>query len=107
MVLWREILRYVFALVCVAAALVLTEVLGVWAQPDFSTFYVLAVLIVALVAGLRAALFATMLSTTAIAYAQVGWTVSVDIGWDDALRAAVFAVVAIIVSSLAARQREA
>ena len=60
-----------------------------------------------MLAGLQAGLFATFLSTTAIAFAQVGWTAAVDLGWDDALRASLFAIVAIIVSSLAARQREA
>ncbi|HEY3053400.1 MAG TPA: ATP-binding protein [Thermoanaerobaculia bacterium] len=103
----NRILRYAFALVCVAAALAATELLGPWAEPDFSTLYVLAILVVSSVCGLGPGLFATVLAATSIAYAQVGWRYAVDLGWDDVFRAGVFFAVAVIVSSLVARQRAA
>ncbi|MGZ7080050.1 MAG: sensor histidine kinase [Thermoanaerobaculia bacterium] len=103
----RGIVGYYFSIVCVGAALLLSELLGVWAQPDISAFYVVAVLVVASVAGLGPALFATVLSATSIAFAQVGWTFAVDVGLDDVLRAGIFIVVAVTVSSLVARRRAA
>ncbi|MGZ7041140.1 MAG: DUF4118 domain-containing protein, partial [Thermoanaerobaculia bacterium] len=103
----RGIVGYYFSIVCVGAALLLSELLGVWAQPDISAFSVVAVLVVASVAGLGPALFATVLSATSIAFAQVGWTFAVDVGLDDVLRAGIFIVVAVTVSSLVARRRAA
>ena len=103
----RNSLRYVFALFCVAAALVVSELLGAWVLPDVSTFYILSILVASSVSGLAPGLLATVLSAAAIAYAQAGWTLNVNLGWDDVLRIGVFTVVALIVSSLAARQRAA
>src|SRR5439155_3902409 len=50
---------------------------------------------------------ATLLAAAGTAYAQAGWTAAIDLGRDDAFRLGVFVVVAVVVSSLAARQRAA
>jgi signal transduction histidine kinase len=101
------ILRYGFALLCVAAVLVTSELLSTQAERPFATLYVLAILVVSSLAGLGPGLFATLLAGSAIAYTQGGWTYAVHLGWDGVLHFAVFVVVAIIVSSLAAKRRAA
>ena len=103
----RAAVSYGFAFLCVAAALALTQLLGDWAKSDFTALYVLVVLLATSVSGLRAGLLATVLSAVIIAYMQVGWVKQPDLGWDDLLRTGVFILAALVVSSLAARRRDA
>src|SRR2546426_227179 len=98
----RAAVSYGFAFLCVAAALALTQLLGDWAKSDFTALYVLVVLLATSVSGLRAGLFATVLSAVFIAYMQAGWVKQPDLGWDDLLRTGVFILAALVVSSLAA-----
>jgi signal transduction histidine kinase len=99
--------RYLAALGCAAIAVTVTKILGPWAEPDFTALFALAVLCASTIGGLGPGLLATLLATAGTAYAQAGWTPAIDIGRDDAFRLGVFAIVAVIVSSLAARQRAA
>ena len=103
----RTVLSYGFSFACVAAAVVLSETLGKWAEPDFTGLYVLAVLVASSIGGLGPGLFATFVSAVATAYAQGGWTYQVDLGWDDVFRVAVFVLAAVVVSSLAAHRHAA
>ena len=103
----RPAVAYGFAFVVVAAALALTQVLGSWAEADFTALYVLAVLLAASVGGLGPGLLATVLSALLIGLMQAGWTDPVDLGWDDLLRTGVFVVAAVVVNSLVASRRVA
>ena len=98
---------YLFALGCTAIAALLTKALGAWAEPDFTALFALAVLCASTIGGLRPGILATLLATAGTAYAQAGWTSAIDLGRDDAFRLGVFVIVAVVVSSLAARQRAA
>jgi signal transduction histidine kinase len=103
----ESVVAYGHAVICVIVALGVTKLLGAWALPDYTALYALAVLLASSVGGLGPGMLATVLAAAATAYEQVGWTSAIDLGWDDAFRAAVFIVVAAVVSSLAARQRAA
>jgi signal transduction histidine kinase len=99
--------RYLVAVGCVAVAAGMTKTLGAWAAPDFTALFALAVLCASTVGGLGPGILATLLAAAGTAYAQAGWTSAIDLGRDDAFRLGVFVIVAVMVNSLAARQRAA
>lgn len=103
----RAIYKVLFAIGCVALAFAVAATLGTWAEPDYTALYALAILVASSIGGIGPGLLATILAGAGTAFAQVGWTASPDLGWDDLLRISVFMAVALVVSSLAARQRRA
>lgn len=76
-------------------------------EPSLSPLFTAAVLFSALAGGLRPALLATVLSAVASAFFFLPPTRSLSIGPDDALRLTLFAVIAVVVSSVAAARRQA
>ncbi len=88
-------------------AFVIAAMLGTWAEPDDTALYALAVLVASSIGGVGPGLLATVLAAAGTAFAQVGWAAAPDLGWDDVFRVSMFIVVALVVSSLATRQRAA
>ena len=97
-------ISHALALLLVGAAFGLTQLLGQWAEADFTAIYVVAVLLSSLAGGIGPGVLAAGLATALIAQLPDA-TGRTDFGWDDVLRAAVFMLVALLVSSLVDRLR--
>jgi len=98
---------YAAAVGSVVAATIATFLLQPWMGPSISLMFFPAVLLVAMYGGYGPALAATMLSAVSLAYFFVPPRYSFNIGFDDAIRLAVFAVVAIVTASVSAARKRA
>jgi signal transduction histidine kinase len=104
---WFEVSRssssvaaYIVAVGAVALATVATFALRGLIGPSVSILFFPTVIMVAMYGGYGPALFATLLSTTALAFFLVPPFYSFHIGVDDLIRLAVFAVVAVVTASI-------
>jgi signal transduction histidine kinase len=104
---WLEVSRssssvaaYIVAVPAVALATVTTFALRGLIGPSVSILFFPTVIMVAMYGGYGPALFATLLSTTALAFFLVPPFYSFHIGVDDVIRLAVFAVVAVVTASI-------
>ena len=98
---------YTVAVVSVVVATLATFLMQPWMGPSISLMFFPAVLIVAMYGGYGPALLATVLSSLSLAYFFVPPRYSFNIGADDAIRLAVFAVVAVVTASVSAARKRA
>jgi len=98
---------YGAALISVLLATLATFVMQPWMGPSISLMFFPAVLTAAMYGGYGPALFATVLSALSLAYFFVPPRYSFNIGADDAIRLAAFAVVAIVTASVSAARKRA
>ncbi|HZR23976.1 MAG TPA: DUF4118 domain-containing protein [Vicinamibacterales bacterium] len=96
---------YAIAIGAVVAATALTVVIYPWVQPSVSLLFFPAVFLPALYGGYGPSIVATILSTLSLAYFLIPPRYSFDIGIDDAVRLAVFAVIALATSWLSSGLR--
>ena len=78
-----------------------------WIEPSISLLFFPAIVILAMYAGYGPALLATVLSTVALAFFFVPPRFSLHIGIDDAIRLAVFTVVAVATASVSSARKRA
>jgi signal transduction histidine kinase len=104
---WPEIRRYALAFIAVAAAVLVARALDPYIAPHISGPYFLAVMLVAAYAGAGPGLVATVLSSFAIAWFDLGTTHTLALGFDDVLRLAVFTVTALVISAISAARKTA
>jgi signal transduction histidine kinase len=98
--------RYVATTFAVAVAAGATLILRPWMGPSVSILFFPAIIFAAMYGGYGASLLAALLSTGCLAFFIIPPYNSFDVGTDDALRLAVFALVAIVTASVSsARQR--
>ena len=98
--------RYAGAVIAVAVAVTATLLLRPWMGSSVSILFFPAIIVTATYGGYGASLFAAVLSTSALGFFIVPPYNSFDLGTDDALRLAVFGIVAVATASLSsARQR--
>ena len=102
----RPSFGYLAAIIAVATATLATFLIYPWVAPSISLLFFPAVLLPAMYAGYGPAVLATVLSTVSLAYFFVPPRFSFDIGLDDAIRLAVFMLVAMVTASFShARKR--
>ena len=101
------LLGYLLALGLVALATVGTFIIYPWIEPSISLLFFLAVVVPAIYGGYGPALLSTVISTLALAYFFVPPRYSLDIGVDDAVRFAVFVLVALATAWVSAARRRA
>lgn len=101
------IVHYIGALAAVAGATLITRYSEPWLWPSVSLLFFPAILIPAMYGGYGPALFATVLATAALAFFFIPPTDSVNIGADDAIRLAAFALVAMATAGLSSARRRA
>jgi len=99
--------RYLTAIVAVAAASIGTALIYPWIEPSISLLFFPAVVIPAMYGGYGPAMLATTLSTLSLAYWFVPPRYSLNVGIDDAIRLAVFVVVAVSTAWLSSARRRA
>jgi signal transduction histidine kinase len=98
---------YAIAVVTVTVATIGTQLLEHWMQPSISLLYFPAIVVPALYGGYGPALFATLLSTLALAFLFIPPTYSFSIGVDDFIRLSVFAAVAMITAWMSSSRKRA
>jgi len=98
---------YIAAVLAVALATATTFALGGWMGTSVTILFFPAVIMVAMYGGYGPALLATLLSTIALAFFLVPPFYSFDIGADDVIRLAVFAVVAVVTASISSARTHA
>jgi signal transduction histidine kinase len=99
--------RYFIAVLAVAVASVGTALIYPWIEPSISLLFFPAVVIPAMYGGYGPSLLATILSTLSLAYWFVPPRYSFNIGIDDAVRLAVFVVVAVATAWVSSARRRA
>jgi signal transduction histidine kinase len=102
-----KVSAYLWALVAVATASIVTFAIQSWLGPSVSLLFFPAIVLAAVYGGYGPALFATVLSTISLTFFFVPPRYSFDVGADDWIRLTVFAAVAIATSSLGAARRRA
>jgi signal transduction histidine kinase len=102
-----KVSAYAAALGSVAVATIATFLLQPWMGSSTSLMFFPAVLLAAMNGGYGPALLATVLSALSLAYFFVPPRYSFNIGADDAIRLAVFMVVAIVTASVSAARKRA
>jgi signal transduction histidine kinase len=102
-----SVAAYIVAIPAVALATVTTVALRGLIGPSVSILFFPTVIMVAMYGGYGPALFATLLSTTALAFFLVPPFYSFHIGVDDVIRLAVFAVVAVVTASISSARARA
>ncbi len=108
----RAVIRPALAAYALACGIVALATLGTfliypWIEPSISLLFFLAVVIPGIYGGYGPALLSTVLATLSLAYFFVPPRYSFDIGVDDAVRLAVFVVVAITTAWVSAGRRRA
>ena len=103
----RTILDYSVAFAAVALALAGTTAIQSTMGQSVSILFFPAVLLSALYGGYGPSLVATVLSTAALAYFFVSPAWSFDIGADDAVRLAAFAIVGLVTASISSARKRA
>jgi signal transduction histidine kinase len=98
---------YAMSVAAVGVAIAGTFVIQPWIAPSISVLFFPAVVVPAIYGGYGPALLATVLSTGALAYLFVPPRYSFDIGADDAIRLAVFALVALATAWVSSARRRA
>jgi signal transduction histidine kinase len=98
---------YAGAVFAVVVATLATVALLPWMGSSTSLLFFPAVVIVAMYGGYGPSLLATVLSTASLAYFFVPPRYSFDMGPDDAIRVAVFTIVAMATASLSAARKRA
>ncbi len=102
----RPLLGYLAAVLAVVTATTATFLIYPLVAPSIALLFFPAIILPAMYAGYGPALLATVLSTVSLAYFFVPPRFSFNIGLDDAIRLAVFMVVAVGTASFSyARQR--
>lgn len=104
---WRWLGVYFGAVTAVIIASALTYALRSVIEPNVSLLFFPAIVIPAMYGGYGPALVATVLSTASLAYFFVPPNYSFSIGADDALRLAVFLIVACATAWLGSERRRA
>ncbi|HEX8145264.1 MAG TPA: HAMP domain-containing sensor histidine kinase [Pyrinomonadaceae bacterium] len=98
--------RYSLAVLAVASALLLTQLLWPWVEPHPTSLFLAAVTISAWYGGLRPSLLATVLAALAVDYFFIAPVHQLELSLDNAVRTCVFVLVALLISWVdAARQR--
>ena len=98
---------YLGALAGVLAATAATFVVQGWIGTSMSILFFPAVVLPAIYAGFGPALFATVLSTLSLAFLFIPPQYSLNIGADDAIRLAVFAMVSYAIAWVSSARRQA
>ena len=105
---WRDPLRrYGLALAMVGFAVFLARALEQYIAPHVSPPYFLAVMIAAAYGGAGPGLLATVISSSAIAWFDLGSARGFELGLDDLIRLASFSLTALIISSISAARKSA
>lgn len=99
--------RYGIAMAVMAVALILTLLLGTAITPEPTELFLVAVTIGAWYGGLRPGLLVLIFSVLAIGYFSLPAVSSLTVGLSDALRIALFAVVALSISLISAARKRA
>lgn len=94
----RTIWSYLFAILSVAAALVLTGLLWRWIEPHPTSLVLAAITVSAWYGGFRPSLIATALATMAVDYFFIVPVHSLEFSVDNIVRACVFILVALLIS---------
>jgi len=102
-----KLTAYLWSLLAVVAACAATFLIQPWMGPNLSLMFFPAVVIAAVYGGYGPAMFATMVSTLALALFFVPPRYSFQIGADDSIRLAAFAAVAVATSAVSAARRRA
>jgi signal transduction histidine kinase len=100
-------MRYAAAAAGVALAAAATLVLRPWMGPSVSILFFPAIILAAMFGGYGPSVLAAVLSTIGLAFFIIPPYNSFDVGTDDALRLAVFAVVAMITASVSSARLRA
>ena len=103
----HDVRRYGMAVFTVAVAVLFARALDRYISPHVSPPYFLAVMLSAAYAGAGPGLLATLLSSLAIAWFDLGTMHKLDLGLDDVVRLAVFTLTALIISSISAARKTA
>lgn len=91
----------------IAAALLLTLFFGKWIQPPIPSFFLAAVAVTAWLGGKYPSLFATFLAVIAIEYFFLPPFDTFGVGVENAVNAAVFILVALLISYIDAARKSA
>jgi signal transduction histidine kinase len=102
-----SVAAYIVAVPAVALAAALTFALRELIGPSVSILFFPTVILVAMYGGYGPALFATLLSTTTLAFFFIPPFYSFHIGVDDVIRLAVFAAVAVVTASISSGRARA
>ena len=102
-----KLTAYLWSLLAVVAACAATFLIQPWMGPNLSLMFFPAVVIAAVYGGYGPAMFATVVSTLALALFFVPPRYSFQIGADDSIRLAAFAAVAVATSAVSAARRRA
>jgi signal transduction histidine kinase len=98
---------YVLAVLAVVAATLTTSLIYPWIQPSISLLFFPAVVLPAIYGGYGPALVSTVLSMLSLAYFLIPPRFSFNIGLDDYIRLAVFALMAVATAWLSSGRRRA
>src|SRR5688572_25080439 len=98
---------YVIAAVAVALATALNILLERYVQPQVTSLFIAAVMVAAWWGGLMPGLFATVLAGIASIFLFIDPLYSFELDTEDIFRLAVFLMVALLVSWLNARRKDA
>jgi signal transduction histidine kinase len=102
-----KLTAYLWSFLAVAAACVATFLIQPWMGPNISLMFFPAVVVAAVYGGYGPAMFATVMSTLALAFFFVPPRYSLAIGVDDWIRLTAFATVAVATSALSAARHRA
>jgi signal transduction histidine kinase len=102
-----KLTAYLWSLLAVVGACVATFLIQPWMGPNLSLMFFPAVVVAAVYGGYGPAMFATVVSTLALAFFFVPPRYSFEIGADDWIRLTAFVAVAVATSALSAARRRA
>lgn len=94
----RKTVPYLVAVFSVAAALLLTGLLWPWIEPHPTSLFLAAITVSAWYGGFQPSLLATALATIAVDYFFIFPVHSLEVSIDNTVRAAVFVLVALLIS---------
>ena len=94
----RTLVAYLFALLSVTAALLLTRLLWRWIEPHPTSLFLAAITLSAWYGGFRPSLLATALAAIVVDYFFIVPVHSLEISVDNTVRACVFVLVALLIS---------
>ncbi|MCA1612657.1 MAG: DUF4118 domain-containing protein [Acidobacteria bacterium] len=99
--------RYGVAVLAVAVAFALTQVLWPWVAPHPTPLFLAAVMLCALYAGRGPSLLATALAALVVDYFFIPPTSGIELSVDNAVRTGIFVAVALLISWIDAARRRA
>ncbi len=94
----KTLVAYLFALLSVSVALLLTRLLWQWIEPHPTSLFLAAITVSAWYGGFRPSLLATALAAIVVDYFFIVPVHSLEVSVDNTVRACVFVLVALLIS---------